>query len=317
MRSEIWLGDVARAFAALRPQTAADRAAIARLLGFESQLEAAPAQPSHPPSAVPEAERAPVPERPVRRWGIPLVRPSLGRSARAQGATDERRLLVPVSRDPRPTVTWGQPALTVATTEQLSQLPPHIPLLPPRSTTVILQTLLGQPVPEGAVDVALTANQLAAQRPVFEMPRHERSSLRFGVQVLIDRGEGMEPFRRDQAELVGSIVRVFGRERVQLRYFSGSPFRAGAGPVWTWGRYRPPPPRTRVLILSDLGISARAEAAPADWPALARLLSARRCDAVCLVPYTSAHWPPTRQRPFRLVTWDRSITAPGLATGMS
>jgi hypothetical protein len=139
------------------------------------------------------------------------------------------------------------------------------------------------------------------------------------VQLLIDWGPEMEPFRRDQAELTERVKEVAGRECVEVLYFSESPLDGcGPGSAWTWKKYGPPPPGTRVLILSDLGLARRRAAGArgrvrADFGTLARRLAARECAAVALVPVSPGRWPP--HPPLRLVAWDRSTTVPTLSEG--
>jgi hypothetical protein len=312
MRGEIWIADLARAFAALRPSATEERAAIARLLGFQLLAEPVP-PPRHPEPEQPPPDKA-KPPAPVRRRGrgaSPSRRPQPGEVRRRPSGPV---MLRAVGHDPAPAVSWTGEPLPTITSEQLRELPPYTPLLAPRSTTAILQTLLSQVVPEGSVDVSLVVERLARQEPITGLPRRGRRSLRFGVQVLIDRGEGMQLFRRDQLEMARRILKVTGKEHTQIRYFSDSPlFGTGPGAVWTWGPYRSPPAGTRVLILSDLGISGRARTRQSDWVSLARLLAARGCTAVALVPYEPARWPAAHSPPFHLVTWDRAVTASTLA----
>jgi hypothetical protein len=315
MRNEIWLGDLARAYAVLRPSTASERAAIASLLGFQPQPEAevqtAVTGPSGP------LAKGSLSRRRRRRPVVSLARPT---PAEDREQTAERTLIRPVRTDPGAAVVWTADALPMATDEQLRAPPPHMPLFAPRSTTAMLQTLLSCLVPEGAVDTDSVVEQLARQRPVTWLPRRARRSLRFGVQVLIDRGEAMQPFRRDQQELAAQIIRVAGRDRTQLQYFIDSPFHGdgvGSGPVWNWQPYSGPPVGTRVLILSDLGMAGRARSDPADWARLARVLSSRGCGAVALVPFGESRWPPPNDRPLQMVTWDRASMVSTLAMRLS
>jgi hypothetical protein len=158
---------------------------------------------------------------------------------------------------------------------------------------------------------------LARQQAPRQLPRTMRRSLRYGVQVLIDWGKDMDPFRRDQAEITDRIAQVAGRERIEVRYFSESPLDGcGPGPEWTWKPYTPPSPGTTVLVLSDLGMSRRTAGRvpgrlPADFAELSRLLTARRCVTVAMVPLSPRRWPPRSQ--LRLVAWDRTTAVPALA----
>ena len=95
----------------------------------------------------------------------------------------------------------------------------------------LLAAALAQQIPGGPVDERRLVSLIASARPVTKIPRHPRRSLSRGVQVLVDLADGMEPFTRDQSELLEAIRRVVGNSRVQVLQFRDSPTReAGAGP---------------------------------------------------------------------------------------
>src|SRR6202008_4057123 len=88
------------------------------------------------------------------------------------------------------------------------------------------------------------------------IPRLSIPTLTRGVQLLIDRGENMQPFAADQTALLAFLVRVVGRDRTEVNYFEGSPlWGAGIGPKDEWSDYRPPASGTPVVLVTDLGIA--------------------------------------------------------------
>ncbi|WP_084960870.1 hypothetical protein [Thermoactinospora rubra] len=303
-----WLGDLLRACAAV-PE--ADPGEIAALLGLARH------RPAHPPAEEPAgaAERPPghadlpgdlrdpprhAPRaRPARRPGPPASVPA------------GTRLLQPVTHEPPPELPWSVPPLPRTAPARPA---PHMPLFAPRSAAGLIQALAARPVPEGPVDVVAAVERLARGEPLERLPRTPEPSLRYGVQLLIDKGPGMQPFARDQAELARRVQAVVGRESTQVRFFAYAPLRgAGPGPVWTWKPYVPPDPGTRVIVVSDLGLGgppydprvSRRE----EWEALAKLLAEHRCGAVGLTPYGPGRWPRWLRQLFPLVQWDRTVTA--------
>jgi hypothetical protein len=305
---EIWLGDLARAWAAVNARTPEHRAAVARLLGLnepsprghedvtKSELtETPPPAPreEHPvpvsPSvpdvedgeAVDTLDDSDAPEGLIRQIGVEPV------AVIRSGATLPRPSVVPAAR-------------------------PHLPLIDPRLDRSVIQALLSQPGNEGPIDVDALV-QHAATSQVNGLPRRGSRTLRFGVQVLNDEGEGMSPFARDQEYLTRKVRDLVGHDTTHVLYFADAPLRgAGPGPIWTWESYRPPPPGRRILLLSHLGIGGpwpdRGRARRAEWEAFADLCRRRDNRVVALVPYPLTRIPRWAGRLFALVSWDRTLT---------
>jgi hypothetical protein len=189
----------------------------------------------------------------------------------------------------------------------------HDPLFRPLWVRPLLAASLATQTTWGSINVTLLVDTLARGRPVVRLPRLPTPSLHRGVQVLVDRGEGMQPFARDQDELVGTIRGVVGGDATAVLEFRGCPtWGAGTGPVWDWGPYTPPGPRTPVLILSDLGIARHTacgeRASVGEWLAFARGLARQPCPVIAFVPYPEDRWPRRIAREVVLVPWDRSTS---------
>ncbi|WP_143049944.1 hypothetical protein [Asanoa ishikariensis] len=191
---------------------------------------------------------------------------------------------------------------------------PHLSLLAPRSTTAILQYLLSRLVADGPVDVAAVIEQIAAGRPLPTLPRRPQRTLRFGAEILVDLGEHMRPFRRDQADVVAAARAVVGVGSSSVRYFADAPLR-GIGPGrragWTPG-YSPPAAGTAVLLLTDLGIGgdrlSLERASVPEWLRFLRLVGRAGCRPVALVPYPPERWPSRLRALCPMLTWDRDVT---------
>ncbi|MGD9482706.1 hypothetical protein WDH52_05500 [Streptomyces sp. TRM70308] len=332
-----WLADLARAVHALGPD-AVDGATldrIAGMLGLERAERpgggpaATPAPPGHAavPSTAPPPRAAP-PPGPPRAPGPP-----------AEGAGPGLPLLDPVRvRGPAPGKrAWSGPALagqegpTAPGGGPAGGGPPvggpgrplgdgapvpaarYRPLLPPRSEAAILHTLCARVVPEGPVDVDRLLEELARGTAPAALPRQPVRTLRFGVQVLIDLGPGMQPFHRDQDEIRRRIAAVAGRHACQVRYFADCPLRrSGPGPGWTWQPYRPPATGTRVLVLSDFGVHTATQSAPSrveDWREFAAGLHRHGCPLTALAPVPAGRLPGWLTALMPVLVWDRGTTA--------
>ena len=119
------------------------------------------------------------------------------------------------------------------------------PLFDPRWTRELLASLLATEVADGRLDEAAAIALIAAGRPLDPFPQLTRRSLRRGAQVLVDVGEGMEPFVDDAWDLVErdradrrrgqrQYARVLGRATARpcarpRRLRAAIPADAGAG----------------------------------------------------------------------------------------
>lgn len=189
----------------------------------------------------------------------------------------------------------------------------HHSLLPPNSETATLQTVLSRTVPEGEIDTHRLLEEFATGRPLQDLPRLPVRTLRFGTQVLVDLGPGMEMFARDQEELVNRITVIVGRHATDVLYFVDSPLKhAGPGAGWTWRPYRAPAAGTQVLILSGFGCnlpgSGPATTLWQEWQEVTGLLRRSGCWPVALVPMPPDRFPAPLSSLMPVVSWDRSTT---------
>jgi hypothetical protein len=174
--------------------------------------------------------------------------------------------------------------------------------------------VLSRTVPEGPVDLNRLLEQLAGNITVEELPRQPVRTLRFGVQVLVDLGEGMEPFLRDEMELVDRVMAIAGRHGCQVRYFSDCPLRrSGEGAGWTWKPYRPPARGAKVLVLSDFGYNADSSRSAAarlrqDWQETVEIMRRHGCSAVALAPVPCRSIPSWVSDLMPVLSWDRTTT---------
>jgi hypothetical protein len=321
MTSDTWLGDLAIAFAALRPGTESERVTIAALLG----LGPAPAVPPQPSVQAPSGHVAlPAAEHPSHRPS-PASRQQPSRAAEEDEATtatdepDHASLLIPVGQAQAidPPEEWislprPDPALFGAQ-------PPHEPLLPIRSVASIIQLLLARTMPDGALDVRATVDLLANRHAVRRLPRHPQRTMRYGAQLLVDRSDSMRPFTRDQNLVVQQARRLMGVNSVEVKYFLGSPLR-GVAPRPGAGRkrYRVMAPGTRILVLSDFGAINHPNCAPGasrgEWLRFMAVVAHAGGEVVGLIPYPPPRWPRWLQERVNLVTWDRTSTTSTVST---
>jgi hypothetical protein len=302
----IWLGDAARAFAALHPADIATRDTIASLLGLATR------RPSHKSMVrkTPDSDR----NRQIKGQSTTEVPTLEARNdAKPSSTANDLPLLTPVRREVADLTGWGPgESLPRVTAEHLGGVPRHESLLAPRSASSIVNTLLARDASDGPVDVAAVVDAVARRRVLRSVPHEPRMTLRFGAQLLLDVGDGMELFIRDEEMLAQQVQRVVGAA-THVGYFADCPLRGtGPGSIWTWDRYQPPHPRTSVLVASNFGIGGPllhpGRSRLKEWMTFARMLADTGCSLVGLVPYPPARWPQDLARRITLVTWDRGTT---------
>jgi hypothetical protein len=188
------------------------------------------------------------------------------------------------------------------------------PLFDPHTQRAILGAVAASRAPIGEVDTEALANRCARREPIRVFPRHSKPTTRRGLQLLLDIGNPMLPFARDQEVLVRSLRLVAGPDGFEALRFMGMPLGdggAGEGPVWTWRPYRPPANGVPILVVSDFGMAshdARRVAIEVQWRRLARDLRAVGCSALGLTPWPVENASPGLRRVFPLITWDRQTT---------
>jgi len=318
MPGDIWIGDLVKALALVDPEDDMALNTVVRLLGFKPAgvLSQAPgASDSVPSSRIEAAETSEAclatdSDLEVRT-GAPDDRPA---AVEEGGETSGLRQLRPIGYEPMSDTEWTVEPLPRPVPGRREEPLPYQPLFAPCSTSSILQIALSTHTSDGEPDIAETVRRLATCNPLTELFVRPARTLRFGVQVLVDLGVGMEPFARDQQELIRQIRDTVGQELTDIRYFDGSPLRgAGDGDRGEWSAYKVPARGTRVLLLSDLGLGGPSQqlrrADAAEWREWVSRLATARCSAAAFVPYPPSRWPGWARDLLHLVAWDRRTTA--------
>ncbi|MEV4637513.1 hypothetical protein AB0J80_09195 [Actinoplanes sp. NPDC049548] len=317
--NEIWLGDMARALDAVGSGTAAQRRMVALMLGFRGRSAGHRLPPSAPLRKAPNtsATREPVSGRASANGEEDTSAAADEVTARLPDARStggvpgaEARLIGYTSLR---TIPVGEETLPRASAAGLLARPPHTPLFARRYSRAVLHGLLTQYSPDGPIDHNALVRHVARRR-LTDLPRLSVRTMRFGVQVLVDQGEAMAPFRRDQADVVHQVRTLVGATQTEVVYFAESPLqgRVSEEPAWTWRENRLPPPRTRILLLSTLGSGGgwtSPHAVRAEWKRFAELAYRRNCTVAVLIPRPRRLWPVWADGLFTLLPWDRRTTS--------
>jgi hypothetical protein len=298
------LSDWLRAIDALKPRGTAELEAIARMLGFQFRG-------TEPAATTAQRRTRPSPQPPEMAGTTPnQVVPESKPRRRVESVLIEQN----TSRNPAPQWLATAHYLQSVDNSHLRQTMPLEPLFPARTSRAILSDALATASPNGPLHLPRLIELLSQAQVVRDVPRRSIPTLARGVQLLIDRGESMQPFVADQAALRATLVSVAGRDRTEVLYFNGSPlWGAGTGPNDDWPRYHSPTPGTPVVALTDLGIAqppgVAGLAASSDWLDFAGTLTRAGCPLLALVPYPRPRWPAALSKRMTIIQWDRATTA--------
>jgi len=317
-RGDIWVGDLATAIDTLQPCEEQLKKTIAGLLGFYWRGQRTDVQHSSPADSrkTSKAKKCLQPEDPqFKRPPDP--------GPKAQPSTEKSRnltnLLTPVSDVEilieadldRP---WElEEPLGQVEPKHLEADPPYEPLLDPRWNREILAAAAAAQGAGRRVDIKRLVEKVAKGRPIDTIPVMARRTLARGVQLLIDQGIAMEPFRRDQEEFAAALKAVVGESRVEELIFADCPTRGCFDPQrLEEKKYPPPQPGTPVLVLSDLGIGGpglhRERASLTEWTEMATTLNRLHCSLVAFLPYPEHRWQQALRKIITHIPWDRSTS---------
>jgi len=179
------------------------------------------------------------------------------------------------------------------------------------STMARIRTRSGPPEIEGLVAAA------AERQPMLSLAL-SISETASGADVLLDIGEHMAVFSREQARLVHMMRRVLGRGMVSTFRFLGSPARGVLSQSTSdFEAYRPARPGWPVIVLTDLGIGGGAAAAPSsEWLEFSRLVRSGGCHLLALVPYPPARSSADLASSMHIIEWGRATSVRTIKTAL-
>lgn len=193
--------------------------------------------------------------------------------------------------------------------------PPAAPLLVPQWTRTTLTRIVSVPVPEGRVDVSQLAITLARLQLPRTIPREPVPTLRHGVQVLVDLGETMAPYRQDQRRVVRELYHLIGTEYFEALQYRGAPGR-GVQPLGSREpphTYTSPPAGTPVVVLGELGMAPPHYTLPTvsvgEWQEFAAQVRDAGCRLMAVVPYGPARWPTALRGGLEINYWGHQLPA--------
>jgi hypothetical protein len=308
-RSQIFIADLLHSLDALGIETIDTAREVMRMLSLEEWHEIVSSRTVREAAdhgVVPSAAKA-----------FPtLATTSASRSASPERGTDSTLGQIRISRVVSPGApvrpTWLD-HVTPLERAVRAQSPPPESLLDPRQERALLGGLSACLGDDGNLNVERLVDSLAKGTMPQELPLQPSWTTRRGLQVLIDDGPGMAPFRGDVARVMDRLGALLSRDRLDRLSFEGSPMRGCRTPRRR-GRHpwKPPVRGGAVLVLTDLGIAAAdplsARGTIGEWLEFADVAQTAGVQLRSLVPYPSNRWPGALASRLHPVPWDRRTT---------
>ncbi len=300
-RGDVSIADMVTAAVRLGVTDPADLAAIGRAL--DVTIPVTPVVPPSRPTPVPtepsQTTSAPMSSaRTTRNRAGPTGTPVAARLRQEDDAGSIPAWLAAVSALPPPdSGRFGVPP------------EPPLPTVQARSSMAALAATWR---PSRRLDLVRLVRRSARLQPLTACFLTELRTASF-VQLLVDRGEGMEPYADDLEFLAAQIVDVAGRDRVEQRTFAGTPQRGLDPDVFTGETtpWRRPAPDSLVLILTDLGLGgpagSRDRAQAGEWRAVAATVASVQAELRVLTPFPPSRLPTGLAAMMRIVSWDSLV----------
>ncbi len=231
-------------------------------------------------------------------------------SSTAPESKKKLKLLEPISREP-----IGFEVLFEAQTEEIRSAveikpatltanaarPRFQPLFLDRWFQGIFSAILSTSVTSREIDFRKLERSIVQGDPFHQLPFKTKPSLIKGVHLLLDRSESMQPFWRDETELVARLRRLLGSALVKDSWFEYDSLRsAECGLIW----HTPMPRQFReeapVLLVTDFGSGLDSLAARSmewePWLPVLQLARSSRCRVFALIPSSPSFGPTSLDR---------------------
>jgi hypothetical protein len=190
------------------------------------------------------------------------------------------------------------------------------PLFNPQWTRAMISTMARIRTRSGPPEIETLVTAAAGRQPMLSLALTV-SETASGADVLLDAGEHMAIFSREQARLVQMMRRVLGRGMVSSYRFFGSPVRGVEAAASGLAAYRPARPGWPVIALTDLGIGGGTAAAQlSEWLEFSRVVRSGGCHLLALVPYPPASWPAELASSMHIIEWGRASNVRTIKTAL-
>jgi hypothetical protein len=211
--TDIGLADVLLSFHLLSPTSEKTKKVIANALGFDWEYAV---RPNHVETIItPKTDNKPeVPptEKTITKDETIDSSPDITTLKPQQEVEDELVELFNVD--------WmGVESLAKTDIEVHFEHPNFVPLFNEKWFCGILSLILGTSIPTQEIDLSLVEKNIVNLLPIKDLPTRYRNSINRGVQIMLDVSESMQPFWRDEREIVYSLTGLLDKHRINVFEF--------------------------------------------------------------------------------------------------
>jgi hypothetical protein len=305
-RGPIGLADLVRAVARL-DASAEEARAIAKLLGIQSARRLPPEEARTDGTKGESGSRRREPKRLVQsdKRDEKHLPPESQRAGSSIGPMPQHLLIESLGTDTDSLPAWRVGATSLPLRRENAQPWALESLLEPRSTRATLAAAVSTVSDDGPVHTEALVEAVAEVRPIHPLPRRHVPTLRRGVQVLLERGDAMLPHTEDAEDVLKRLDGVVSGS-LQVVSFDYDPTHVDSDDNPDGVAYKPPPPGTPVLAITQLGL--RQGRGSGTWIRLASALARRGSRLIALVPTAARSVPSAVSRVIAVIAWDRTTT---------
>lgn len=190
--------------------------------------------------------------------------------------------------------------------------PPFVSLFDEKWFRAIMSLILATSAPTREIDLNFIEQRLINLSVLEKVPMLYRKTLNRGVQVMLDVSDAMQPYRRDQKEMLSSLFSLFDEHRIKVFQFEFEtlPQKRIA---WHDKPVKPIHPEIPILMITNFFTSNRQRL----WrienyePLMQFFQEAKnkKCPVAALVPLTKTEFPADLKRFISCsYVWDRTTT---------
>lgn len=191
--------------------------------------------------------------------------------------------------------------------------PAYISLFKESWTRGIVSSLLTVPEQLTKLDFKLLEKLFSTASPIEKLPYLSSLTLSHGVQLLLDTSESMQPFLRDETELIGKLKRILSARSVSVHKFKFNLWSSGSEITWSEGGPEFLQRKKPVLLISDFGAAKYGK--PFDikdyksLPVLFRQIKNKGCSLYALLPTGEKNFPRDLKNFIPIsFAWDRHVS---------
>lgn len=172
--------------------------------------------------------------------------------------------------------------------------PQYTPLLHQKWFQGIMSAMLSTQIQTRSLDLKLIEKSLSQLSPIDDVPYLYRTTLNKGVQVLLDTSISMQPFWRDESELINSLYRLFNIHKTHIYEFELSLYPV-AQLIWNTGFPPYLQEETPVLLVTNFGatinIGLNTIQECTDITQLLEQAEMKKCPVAALIPAATKDYP--------------------------